>query len=697
MRFQDLSIKHSYDSVRDDLYADFFSPVLAISCECKRLGGNFTSKYFLKIAEGMRTFIENDGIMKLVVLPNFSQEDINAINSGLKNEDDVLLENWINDYDDIEEEFTRDHTKALAWMIKKGFLDIKIIKIKDSQGKTVRLSDLDDISVLKQKIGIFRGKGDDEFITFRGNLDYDNDEREYSSITVYKYWDSSVEKYCDRDYQEFENFWEGEEFEYIQNYKFQALDLPNAVKQNLIKIAPESKSEIKLERPLMLRDIQREAIVEWKKNKFQGIYEMATSSGKTRTAIGSIKELEKQNEKFVTIVGVPTEVLGVQWKEVLEGWGYKTILTMGSADWKTQMGDAIRLYENNETDNLCIVTSYATYVNEKFHDKLRQTKIKKLLIADEVHHAGAPDAQNGLIPDYDYRLGLTATLERYFDPEGTKIVEDYFGGTVYNYKMAQGIDAGTLSKYKYHMRLVDLTPKEYVKYRNHSIIMARNWKKAFKQRDPVAYEIYKNAANKRADVVKNAFNKLEELKDILSQFKPKMTYGLIYCNKGGQIDDVQKILNEYRPLHYSRKVTDKDTPKREQKDEVFEALKKGDCDVVLAIKILDEGWDCPEVKNCILMASTGNEKEYIQRRGRLLRTFGGLYPDGSTKERAIIYDICVMPDIPESDEEDLVTMEQSLIRNELSRMEIMAKSAENDEECREFINKLRKKLNQANT
>ena len=179
----------------------------------------------------------------------------------------------------------------------------------------------------------------------------------------------------------------------------------------------------------------------------------------------------------MTIVGVPTEVLGVQWKEVLEGWGYKTILTMGSADWKTQMGDAIRLYENNEIDNLCIVTSYATYVNEKFHDKLRQTKIKKLLIADEVHHTGAPDAQNGLIPDYDYRLGLTATLERYFDPEGTKIIEDYFGGTVYNYKMAQGIDAGTLSKYKYHMRLVDLTPNEYVKYRNYSILWQEIGKK----------------------------------------------------------------------------------------------------------------------------------------------------------------------------------------------------------------------------
>ena len=97
------------------------------------------------------------------------------------------------------------------------------------------------------------------------------------------------------------------------------------------------------------------------------------------------------------------------------------------------------------------------------------------------------------------------------------------------------------------------------------------------------------------------------------------------------------------------------------------------------------------------MASSGNEKQYIQRRGRVLRTLDDPYPDGTTKEFAEIWDLCVMPDIPESDEEDLVTMEQSLIRNELSRMEIMAESAENDEECREFINKLRKKLNQANT
>ena len=148
MKFRDLEIKPTYDSTRDDLYSDFFSQVLSISTDCMRVGGIFTSKNFQKIAEGMKNFIMNDGRMKLVLLPNFSKEDVDAINTGLKNEDDVILENWINDYEQIEEEFTKDHTKALAWMIKKDYLTIRIIKIKDSEGKIVGLDELTNISLL---------------------------------------------------------------------------------------------------------------------------------------------------------------------------------------------------------------------------------------------------------------------------------------------------------------------------------------------------------------------------------------------------------------------------------------------------------------------------------------------------------------------------------------------------------------------
>ena len=148
MKFPDLDIRRMYDSVRSDLYTDFFSPVLSASTECKRVGGTFTSKTFLKIATGMKDFIEKDGQLQLVLLPNFTKEDLNAINTGLKNEEDVLLENWIKEYEQIESEFVKNHTKALAWLLKMKLLVIKIVRIKDLQGNVVRFQDLE--SILKE-------------------------------------------------------------------------------------------------------------------------------------------------------------------------------------------------------------------------------------------------------------------------------------------------------------------------------------------------------------------------------------------------------------------------------------------------------------------------------------------------------------------------------------------------------------------
>ena len=218
MNLKNLDIKLSYDSIQDDLYGDFFIPVLSNSVECKRFGGTFSSKNFLKIAEGMKNFIEHDGLMQLVLFPNFSKEDIVAINDGLKNEDDALLQNWIKDYADIPEQFIADHTKALAWMLKNKFLEIKVLKITDLDGNLIHLEDLDHISLLKEKIGIFKGEGNSEFIAYRGNLDSD-DNLDYSHLTTFRYWQNQ-EDLVDLYYDKFEKFWDGEQFEYIQNLHF---------------------------------------------------------------------------------------------------------------------------------------------------------------------------------------------------------------------------------------------------------------------------------------------------------------------------------------------------------------------------------------------------------------------------------------------------------------------------------------------
>ena len=686
MSLKNLDLQFSYDSIRDDLYGDFFIPVLSNSVQCKRFGGTFSSKNFLKIAEGIKNFIENDGILQLVLFPNFSKEDIVAINDGLKNQDDVMLENWIKDYEQIPEQITANHSKALAWMIKNNFLEIKVLKITDMNGNLVHAKELEHISLLKEKIGIFMGNDVSELIAYSGNMDYDEDV-DYSHLTTFRYWHGQEEQ-VDHYYEQFEKFWSGEQFEYVKNYNFQAVDLPTALENNMITIAPKSKSELNLERPFSLRDKQRTAVQKWTENNFNGIYEMATGTGKTRTAIGSIKELEKNNPHFISVIVVPTDPLGIQWKENLEQWGYVVTLTMGSTSWELDVEDSVLRSEANKIKHLCIVTSYDTYANISFQKIIASTKLKKFLIADEVHHAGAIGAQKGLDFNYDYRLGLTATLKRYFDDDGTKVIRNYFHDVVFSYTMDEAIRDGFLCEYNYHIRQVDLTSDEYLKYREWSIVMAKYYGQ---MKDNPEYLIkYQRASEQRANIVKSAINKLDELKKIVAEGN-KLNFGLIYCN-WDQIKNVQKILdkNKPRPI-FSRQITAKKTPSRKQKYEIFQGLVKGLYDVILAINILDEGWDCPEVKNCVLMASSGNDKQYVQRRGRVLRPFDGEYPDGTKKVRAEIYDMCVIPDISVGSDESEKIMEKNLIKNELNRMQIMVDSASNLE-CKSSLDEYRRKF-----
>ena len=177
--------------------------------------------------------------------------------------------------------------------------------------------------------------------------------------------------------------------------------------------------------------------------------------------------------------------------------------------------------------------------NISFQEILDSTKTKKLLICDEVHHAGAANAQEGLNFNYDYRLGLTATLTRYFDDDGTKVISNYFHGPVFTYTMDEAIRDGYLCEYNYHIRQVDLTSDEYVKYREESIVMAKYYGQM--KKDPEFFEKYQRAAERRANIVKSAINKLDELRNIVQEGN-KLNFGLVYCNFD-QIKDVQKLLD----------------------------------------------------------------------------------------------------------------------------------------------------------
>lgn len=670
MSFKEIGLNPYYDTVKnDDIYSEFFIPILEKSTKVIRFGGIFSSENFVRIAQGMKGFIEKDGVMKLIVYPNITDEDFQAIIDGKKSEQDVILEKWIEDIEQISEKFVQEHVKALAWMIKNEFLEIKLIRIKDSTGKLIPFSEISHIANAQKMYGVFFGSDDDEIVSFTGNLDYVVQDTDYTHITVYKYWESGQKQYINRDYSEWNDLWNGNQIQVLKNYYFETFDISSDIKETFIKIAPNSKDEINLERPFSLRDYQKEALEEWEKNSFMGICEMATGTGKTRVAIGAIKRIEKIKDEFLIVISVPSDTLAVQWKAQLEQWGYETFLTLKNNDWKEQIPYYITK-ANKGKKILCIITSYITFSNENFKEKIFDNSKNVFLISDEVHNAGAPEFSKGLDQRYQIRLGLTATLERYFDEEGTKILDEFFHNTVYTYTIEDGISDGILSPYRYHVIPVMLDELEMKKYKNETQTMAIKYEQ---RSDLVQWISFLNHSNKRAKIVKNASQKFVELKNIFQSRKDNH-FGLIYCDSE-QITEVTKISNNIKPYPvYVRRITEKDTPTRKERDEITQGLVDGSYHAVSSILILNEGWDCPELKYCILMSNTGNEKEYIQRRGRVLRKFDGEYFDGTKKEFAEIYDFCVVPDLTDLNEVES-DMEINLVKKEFSRLKIIAKAS----------------------
>ena len=168
---------------------------------------------------------------------------------------------------------------------------------------------------------------------------------------------------------------------------------------------------------------------------------------------------------------------------------------------------------------------------------------------------------------------------------------------------------------------------------------------------------------------------------------------LVYCTsnpslgfpKGAptQLIEVQKILSARNIV--SDSVTWKDKTKDRRK--ILRDLANDHFDCVTAVRCLDEGVDIPSVKIGIFMASSGNPKQFIQRRGRVLRK-----SVKTGKTHAKIYDILVTPHIPKEGDE-ATTRERKLIANELLRCKLFASLSDNEDVAKESIGEILKGFN----
>ena len=684
MNFRNVGLKSEYDSVTDNVYDDFFNKILKFSKSYSRIGGNFTSKNLAACAEGLQEFIQKDGRMKLVLMPVFNSEDVDAINTGIKKTHDVISECWIKDFAEVQEKFVADHTKALAWMLANDHLEIKIVVPVDSSGSILSETKLTDSQIFKRKTGIF-WDADNESVSFSGNVDFDDKMfGEYHHFRVYRSWDESEKKYLDKDYEEFCKYWDGYKIE--AGVTLKTIPLPDAIKNNLIKIAPKSKSEINLQNMPRLRPYQKNAVNAWLENDCRGIFEMATGTGKTFTAIGCLDELRKKNKKLQVVIVCPFDNLERQWQKELAKWGFDSSVTSGNQKWGQNLNDRLASLELSKKINLSIViTTYKTFCTEKFVKIIENSNIPLLLISDEVHNAGAASHSKGLTNAYHYRLGLSATLERYFDPEGTLMLQKFFGDTVYELNLAQAIKKGFLVGYYYYPISVDLEDEEYEKYRSYTKMIARLWHSKLK----TDKERLEHTLINRSRIIQNAENKLVKFKELVVQHQNAIKYALVYCSEK-QMPTIKKILNRIEIVNCEITHANPSDPKK--RAEILKQFSDGLYDVIVANRVLDEGADIPSARTCIMLASTGNPKQFIQRRGRVLRRFNENYNDGSKKEYAVIHDILVIPEISSDYTDDEIRVERQIVASQVKRLENMAHVAINSGSCLKEIDALKRKF-----
>lgn len=394
---------------------------------------------------------------------------------------------------------------------------------------------------------------------------------------------------------------------------------------------------------LKLRDYQVEAINNWFDNDNFGIFEMATGTGKTFTALSAFKQLSDTCDKLVTVIACPQLHLIDQWIKDIKMFHDSDMIVFSSVNSK-RLADLKNLrmdFSLGLVDKAIILTTHRSLSNEDLMEFIDEFKYDSLIIVDEVHGIGSSKQLLGLNDNFNHRLGLSATPERWFDEEGTQIIFDYFGGSVFEFDIGDALekvnpDTGEtyLTPYYYYPIIVDLNHDEMNEY----VELTRKLAFYLNSERKDAEDKVETLKLKRQRIINNLEDKLSKLEEILKE-NPDLDKTLIFCSPQ-QINEVQKILND-NGINQHKFTQSESASKRKnellsQREELIKMFEEGYYKVLVAIKCLDEGVDIPIADTAIIMSSTSNPREYVQRRGRILRRAPG-------KEHATIYDMIVFP------------------------------------------------------
>lgn len=713
MSLQDHIIKSEYRSLIDNVVQDFYIPLLNEAVFYRRAVGFFSSSSLVEISKGIASLAKRGGKIQIVASPYLSDDDVEAIRKGYEDRDKIIEKALLNQLSDETLDFySMERLNLLATLIAEGILDIRIAYTEDHKG----------IGMYHEKMGVITD-AEGNSVAFSGSMNESSTAMSinYETIDVFRSWGDTFEANQERLKENaFVSIWNNTEpniqvLEFpsisqamIEKYRKKPVDYDVDQKQFT---APSHQGKKKGNIPtsigarippdVTLHDYQKEAIASWVGENYRGIFDMATGTGKTYTGLGAVSKLcEDLKDDLAVVIVCPYQHLVEQWVEDIVRFNIKPIIGYSSSsqkDWKKRLAQAVRDQKlRADKKFFCFICTNATFTNPYVQEQIGKIKSPVLLLVDEAHNFGAKSLSQLLDDRFEYRLALSATLERHRDEEGTAALYNFFGKKCIVYSLERAIKEDKLTPYKYHPVLVYLNEEELGHYEQISYELSKHVIKGKNGR--IKLDSYGEIlAIKRSRIVAGAINKIDRLLDVITPYKDDH-FLLVYCgathiasptsdrtdtdeSEIKQIEAVTRLLGNSLGMKVSKFTAEEDI---EERNSIKQHFKDGDdLQAIVAIKCLDEGVNIPGIKTAFILASTTNPKEYIQRRGRVLRK-----SPGTGKEYAEIYDFVTLPrplDEVSGLTEDQMKRDLSLVKNELSRVLEFGRLSMNSMEATQII------------
>lgn len=694
---RDLALKSVYESEDDDLLADFYVPALAASNAYDRAVGFFSGAMLSYAAQGISAFVKGGGRMRLIVGGEIDEEDARAIARGydLRSISDRLGVQMVRALDSVDDELFQARVDLLSWLVASGRLDVKVA--------------LKQRGMFHSKIGILTDAVGDQ-VVFQGSANETAyallPDFNFESMDVFPSWRPEVADYLDRHKATFGRLWAN------RSKKATVIDFPDAAKDRLVQTAgrvhvPDATEELRIRNALLARyelkplprsrprlpetmggqpfrmmEHQRDALQRWKASGGSGILALATGAGKTITAAYAATRLAEGRRRLCLIVAVPYVSLADQWVEVLRSFAIEAYRCYGSsASWHGEVSEAAHYFSQGSWPFLCLVVVNRTLQGLDFQQVLSALPQADVLwVGDECHRHAAP-ATNAALPDgVALRLGLSATPEHYLDQDANARLTKWYGPVRARFDVGDALAAGVLTPYRYGVEFVDLTADETQDYLDLSdrigAMVARrggDLGEGDPRLDQLLFE--------RARLLGGAANKMPALERLLGA--EPTTHTLFYCSDATvttddeetgasteqrQVDAVLSMLD--RRGWRSSRFTARES--QFERRGILDGFRIGEVDALVAIRCLDEGIDVPACRKAFILASSRNPRQYVQRRGRILRRSPG-------KQFAEVQDFLVRLPPGEGAHSDV---ERRLVVQEVARVAEFARLARNVGEVR---------------